>query len=263
MRFLSRHDESIETLEQWKVRGAPAGATHWKAGRSACELARDWVEGDAVERVTSLLSLRPELAGLTLDTGVAEKKTRFDDNPRGPRNHDLLVRGSIAAGPVVVGVEGKADEPFDKPLRSWRDEAVANNAASGAPARVDRLTRIFFGTTLDEDSEHPPLALFGYQLLSTLAGTLADAKLDGAAYAVVLIHEFRTPLTATPKHEENGKVLDAFLTRFYGETPERATADGAWITPPRVVSGDDAWVPEAIPVSFAKMVTKVPSLVEG
>jgi hypothetical protein len=65
--------------------------------------------------------------------GVAEKKTRFDEDPRGPRNHDVLVGARHADERLVIGVEGKADEPFDKPLWKWRDDALRRSAGSGAP----------------------------------------------------------------------------------------------------------------------------------
>jgi hypothetical protein len=49
-------------------------------GRSAYELARDRIEGDAATAVVCLLSLRPEFAGLQLVAGVA-----IDDDSRVPR----------------------------------------------------------------------------------------------------------------------------------------------------------------------------------
>ncbi len=113
MLITDRHGEAIDSLEAWKIKGKPASESHWVVGRSAYELASAWIEGDAQEVATQLLEIRPELAGLRLDAGVAEKKTYFDSIRGGPRNHDLLLSGSCDEGPVVIGVEGKADEPFD------------------------------------------------------------------------------------------------------------------------------------------------------
>ena len=118
MRFVSRDGTEIRSLEEWRRLGGPAAEHHWKPGRSAYELAADWIECDADSRVIELLSARDELSGLELIEGIAEKKTQFDDNPRGPRNHDLLVQGRCDRGGVIIGVEGKADEPFDAPLGS-------------------------------------------------------------------------------------------------------------------------------------------------
>src|SRR4051812_37532903 len=118
MQFFTSDGRPIRTLAEW-----PRRARHWALGRSAMELARDWLEGDAAERVRTLLERRSELADLTLQTGVVEKLTRFDDIRGGPRNHDLLVHASARSGAVVIGVEGKADESFDLTLRGYVDRA--------------------------------------------------------------------------------------------------------------------------------------------
>jgi hypothetical protein len=98
----------------------PASAHHWREYRSAYELAHAWIEGDAAEQLRSLLALAAPLADVSLQRAIAERKTAFDDIPRGPRNHDLLVLGRTGAGPVVVGVEAKADESFDLDLAGYR-----------------------------------------------------------------------------------------------------------------------------------------------
>ncbi|MCW2984178.1 MAG: hypothetical protein JWR63_1748 [Conexibacter sp.] len=255
MRFEDRHGQAIHTLNDWRDRGKPAADHHWKPGRSAYVLAADWIERDAQARVTALLRLRPELADGTLDKGIAEKKTRFDDNPRGPRNHDLLVHGTTNAGPLVLGVEGKADEPFDQPLSRWKAAALDRNIGSGAPERLDGLTTTMFGAKIDTDTSAPPLAGLGYQLLSAVAGTVADAKVAGASHAVLLVHEFRTELTDEKRHASNQVALEQFLTRLAGSDFERTGTHDAWITAPIDVGGDGTWRPATFPLHVAKLVT--------
>src|SRR5882672_8081570 len=122
MELTNRSGASIRSLDDWATLGKPASEDHWKPGRSAYELARDWIEDDAEAAVVSVLSARPELAGIELIGGVAEKRTQFDDESRGPRNHDLLVRARLpTADSVTVGVEGKADEEFVLPLWRYRE----------------------------------------------------------------------------------------------------------------------------------------------
>jgi hypothetical protein len=254
MRFISRDGRPIESLSDWEDLGKPASASHWRPNRSAYELAAAWISGDAVERATELLGLRPEFLGIQLREGVAEKKTQFDENPRGPRNHDLLIHASTNGGGLVVGVEGKADELFDLPLWRWRENALAASPESDAPRRLDDLTTFFFGTTIDRDHAHPPLACMGYQLLSALAGTLADAKEDAVPQAVLLIHEFVTSETEDEKHVANARVLDDFLTRLAGEVDRNGSAD-AWISVPFSVKGDGTWLPQSCQVAVAKLVT--------
>jgi hypothetical protein len=73
--IVSRHDPpvAITTHDEWQKHGGPAAKDHW-VRRSAWELACDWIKRDAADRVVELLTLRPELAGLTLTEGVAEKQ---------------------------------------------------------------------------------------------------------------------------------------------------------------------------------------------
>src|SRR4051794_23839939 len=184
LRIEGRNPEPITSVEQWHVSAPPASVKHWKPGRSAFELASAWTVGNAAERVKALLELRPELAPVVLERGHAERKTRFDAYRGGRRNHDLLITGTAAGQRLVIGVEGKADEAFDLPLERWRAARLKKTPTSKAPARLDGLTQWFFGSKLDEE---PDLGTLGYQLLSTLAGTLADAKTFGAERAVVLV----------------------------------------------------------------------------
>jgi hypothetical protein len=256
MDFFNNDGRRLETLADWRNHGGPVSGRLWAEGRSARELARAWIEGDAATQVTSLLTSVPELGGLVLDRGIAEKQTRFDDIRGGPRHHDLLVIGRAPSGTVVIGVEGKADEPFDEPLDAWVMSARARSERTRAPERLDRLTTAFFGTTLDED---PLLALLRYQLLSALAGTLADAREQHAAYAVLLVHEFETPWTNDDLQRRNAEDLEAFLGQL-APGVERLGGDRAWIAGPLVVAGDGTWLPEESMVYVAKLVTSTRSL---
>ena len=56
--------------------------------------------------------------------------------------------------------------------------ALRTRPKTGALARVDRLVRLWFKTSLRKDVAEPPLVCLGYRRFSPLAGTLADAKLD-------------------------------------------------------------------------------------
>ena len=254
VRFTNRDDQTISSLNDWRDLGKPAADRHWKPGRSAYELSAAWIERDAQERVLSLLAVGG-LGDVELVEAITEKRTRFDDDPRGPRNHDLLVRARHANQALVIAVEGKADEPFDKPLWKWRAEALRRSPNSGAPRRLDNLTTLFFGTTIDTDSGWPAIACLGYQLLSALAGTLADARVDGAPRAVLLVQEFLTSETVDEKHAINARVLDDFVYRLARTNLDRADTVDGWITEPVTVRGDDKWLPPELSVQVAKLVT--------
>jgi hypothetical protein len=201
-----------------------------------------------------LLSECPEFRGIELLEAVAEKKTQFDADPHGPRNHDLLIRARVPAGrTVTVGVEGKADEAFDDPLWRYREKGLQRSAKTGALDRIDWMVRRWFGTSLRADRTSPPLICLGYQLFSALAGTLADAKIDSSRQAVVLVMEYFTDCTDDDEHAHNAQVLDSFLTRLIGPEPERAVTPNGWITAPISIAGDGVWTPRTTEVAFGKL----------
>jgi hypothetical protein len=247
MKFFNHAGQEIRTSDDWMRLAGPVSADHIADGRSAVEMRRAWMDGDAVQRVTELLAGPGGHPGVALERGIVEKLTPFDDNPRGPRHHDLLVIASAPTGPIVIGVEGKADETFGAALGHHVARARKGSSASGTPQRVDQLTSAFLGTTLAED---PSLATIPYQLLSALAGTMVDARKQDAVEAVVLVHEFRTTKTADRRHAANAAALDAFVARMH-PTAARTGDETAWITDPFTVT----WHSDTRPVRLAKLVT--------
>jgi len=252
MDFFNYKGEPIPDFLAWERLAPPAAPHHWVEGRSAYEVARDWIDGDAGARLTALLKLRPELFGIELQRAIVEKRTRFDEIRGGPRHHDLLLTGVTDAGPLVVGVEGKADETFDLPLEEFVKSAQARTARTRAPVRLDRLTLAFFGKKWDEDAG---VASLRYQLISALAGTLADAKAEGATQAVLMVHEFVTDQTDDALHARNAADLDAFVDRLIGVDTPRMGDPSAWLAGPTAVTADGTWLPTETQVFVGKLVT--------
>jgi hypothetical protein len=233
MQFFNATGQEIHDRDEWMRLAPPTASYHVAEGRSAVEMCHAWIEGDAVDRVTNLLDRHARYDGITLERAIVEKLTQFDDNPRGPRHHDLLVIASSRAGRVVLGVEGKADETFGDPLDGHVAKALKRSPSSGAPKRVDRLTQAFFGATLGAAAS---LGAIPYQLLSALAGTLVDAREQDAVEAVVLVHEFRTGRTSDYLQARNAAALDASLARIH-PAATRSGDESAWITEPVTVRG--------------------------
>jgi len=244
--------EPIVTLADWHRLAPPTSPHHWREYRSAYELAHAWTEGDGAKRLPAILQVREELAGLRLERGIAERKSWFDDIPGRPRQHDLLLNGTMNAGRLVVGLEAKADEPFDLNLAEYRAIARRRSAGTRAPERLDRLTRAFFGATLDDD---PTLGTLRYQLLAALAGTLVECAHVGAAAGVVAVHEFVTPETDAVKQARNARDLDAFVARF-GPAPRAAGPDGGWVAGPFAVPGN-RHLPPDVPLYLTKVISRV------
>jgi hypothetical protein len=63
MDFFSNDGRRLETLADWRDHAGPVSGHQWAEGRSARELARAWIEGDAATQVTSLLTSAPGSAG--------------------------------------------------------------------------------------------------------------------------------------------------------------------------------------------------------
>jgi hypothetical protein len=218
----------IETVADWRDPGGPVSGREWAEGRSTRELATAWVEGTAADELTALLSTVPAMDGLLLHDAVAE------------RENDLLVTARSPGGTVVVGVQGKADEPVGEALDTWLTRTRAHE-------ELDRLTTAFFATTLDVD---PLLATLRHELVAALAGTLAAAREQEAARAVLLVHEFETPWTDDALHRRNAEDLERFLGRLMPGV-EPAGHPRAWIAGPALVP----WAGGETETYVAKLVT--------
>jgi hypothetical protein len=217
----SRAGDEIRTVDDWGRLAKPAHESHWKDGRSAKELAKAWVAGEGQKALVRLFDSHTDLQGLAIESAVAEEQVAFDGFPGGRRNHDLLVRGRCAHGPVVVGLEAKADETFGQTVARYQSDALAVREAGKTTNAPERLTALLddIGAILLERT-----TTFGdlrYQLFSGVAGTLAAAETGDLAAFVV--HEL-TPLTSDKKREENKRAL----AEFVGDVTGAIAPDKDW-----------------------------------
>ena len=232
-RIVNRRQKPIQSVDEWGEHAGPASREHWKDGRSAKELAKAWIGGDGPDALIALLSTRPETANLRIEEAVAEAQVSFDSYPGGKRNHDLLIRGRTAAGAIVIGLEGKADETFGETIKSYASKSAAKRASqtpTNAPERLTGLLEDIAGSSL---IEMPALGDLRYQLFSAVAGTLAAAT--AADIAAFIVHEFATHLTTPPKRDANKQALAAFVQTIAG-TP--VPDDDAWLVGPFHVPAD-------------------------
>jgi hypothetical protein len=212
----NRKGERIESVEDWRVLGAPASAKHWKDGRSAKELAKAWISGAGLTDLARLLDTNDRTRGFSITSATAEAQVAFDQFPGGKRNHDLLLRGRATAGELVIGLEAKADESFGESVTQYRAAGQLKREkgeSTNAPERLDNLIRDLTAGSL---SKTPGLADLRYQLFSGIAGTLAAVKSDEAAAFVV--HEFATKLTNPGKRRANRLAFARFTMDVLGAT---------------------------------------------
>lgn len=207
----------LTTLADWHSHGPPKRKMHWKDGRSAKENARLWLGAapDLPSGIADLLTATGSVG--TLRSWSAEPEARVGFDALGePANLDVLVQAQDETGPVVIGVEAKADEPFGstvgKTLRA-AEKRLAGNARSKGVERIRGLaTR--FGLDLDR----PGILELRYQLLTLTAATVAEAGRQSAERAVVIVHEFVSGLAKAEYRARNACDLDGFLEAVFGHT---------------------------------------------
>lgn len=201
--------ETINNVEEWVIKAPPAHEKHWKDGFSAKELAKYWINSKPTvpKEIGKLLQSISPNAVVKLNSAVAEKKTSFDDFRGGVRNHDLLLSGKIDNTNILVAVEAKVKESFDK-IVGKKLEIVNKTENSKIPDRIKSLSLAFWGKEPDDHVKS-----LRYQLLTALAGTIAEANVQKAKVAVFLVHEFYDK----EPNKANSKALEQFIQTFKPE----------------------------------------------
>lgn len=144
---------------------------HWRPDYSAFELATAWLGRDGVPAKVDRL-LREALGDYELVEGFFEKETPLDDLGR-PSQTDLLVLLRTSEGLAVVGVEGKAREPFGPLVSEWK----------GDHRRLEGLcARLGLEPSMSGDLR--------YQLLHRTVAAVVEAGRYGASDAIMLVHSF-------------------------------------------------------------------------
>lgn len=269
MLTLTNNDgRAVCSFAEWAAWGLPETRrrAHWKEGRSACELAREWTRAGVPltpDSVASLFARNQWTRGLAVEGGVIERETPLPFGPRGPRCHDLALWARNGESKVLICVEAKADESFGATVAEELAKALAR-PATRFPARLSWLTRGLLGVDAFADTNarvlHPRIAGLPYQLLPAIAGTLLEAARDGAHAAIFLVHEFRTELTHDEKMERNAEALDRFLRLFlaHGQESRTGLRGGEVIGPLTLrtpeVPGNPP-LPRSIPLFLAKLRT--------
>jgi hypothetical protein len=211
---ITKRGTPIFTVADWLRLAGPKGKEkHWVEGRSAKELAKYWIEQSnktIPAQVANVLSSSPDFGVVLKWNAEPEVKLPFDMLKGEPRNSDMLIVAEDQSGPFLIGVEGKADEPFDQYLEGKMraaHKALLSNPRSHQVSRIDRLTEWL----LPRDAVSLHLAShIRYQLLTATAGLLAESQRRQMNRAVLLVQEFVTDNTNDRKHALNSSDLNAF-----------------------------------------------------
>jgi hypothetical protein len=246
-------------ITDWRDWTPPKDAKHWKAGRSAMELARAWFTSSTPQcplEVEALLASHPATSGIEFTEGVPEFISGLPGGSGG-RNHDLLLRGRSASGPIIVSVEGKANETFGNQCvgRYYRN-ALASTKPTTAHKRIELLLQMMFAPGARPDQA--PWSNIPYQLLSGVAATAVQAAREDCPIGIFILHEFHTTLVTARKVSANAAAYTAFLEALLG-IPQSSIHDGQ-IYGPKLM-GPSRILPQQVALYLGKAVYTWPKTV--
>ena len=214
---IEKGGKPILTVQDWRDYAPPRSPQHWVEGRSAYELAHAWCgagEPAIPESLRLLLESTDETRGFAPEIGFPEHRIQFDSFGGEPRNADLALVGSTAMGKIAITIEAKADEPLGETVSATLTAAIERgieNPRSNGVRRVESLVHALFRL---KQKGQPRVGDLRYKLLTAVAGTLAFADAQGAAIAVLVVHEFVTDSTTATNHLQNGGDYNEFLVRL-------------------------------------------------
>lgn len=214
--MISKDNRPITDLDDWGLRAGPKSESHWKPGRSAMEAARAWLAAKPPglpPEVAVAMASHADFGPVLEWNGEPEVRLSLDGRPGEPRNTDLLVESRDAFGPVLIAVEAKADEPFDRLMADVLSAALESkikNSDSGALARAQDLAVSLLSARAKGQAK---VGALRYQLFTAAVGVLRAAEYRGIERAVLLVHEFITDATTDKEHASNASDLDDWLLR--------------------------------------------------
>lgn len=230
--MITKSGNVLATLEAWETHAGPKRAVQWQEGRSAKESARAWLDAmpELPAEIRMVLESRVEIGPIERWSAEPEARIPFDDFRGEPANLDVLLTAHDAHGPIVAGIEAKADEPFGSTVRDTlrvAEARLAKNPRSKGVARLEHLIHGIFGS---EPADVDTYAHVRYQLLTATAARLCAAERQGATRAVLLVQEFITDRTSDKNHAVNRADLDAFV-RLIAADDADTIAPGALLGP--------------------------------
>ena len=200
--------KEIESLHEWFYKCPPQGKMkHWKDGRSAKETAKHWVH-TIPQPFKDLLKERQ----LNYLLCSPESVSKFDSYGGNGRNHDLLLLAKDKdSKKAVISIESKVDESFGDTLSQRIVAAGKKKIEKPTSKALDRISELRIALFGEENENQLDLR---YQLLTAVAGTIAEAKAQNAKSAYFLIQTFVSDELNVIKHNQNQADLNNFLSVF-------------------------------------------------
>ena len=198
-------DNGIYDLSSWKALAPPMGGDkQWKEGRSALELARYMTHSypyipEEIEKF--LLNFTAPDAEFEWRAEYVTSFASFGLGRGEGRNHDAFLKNSD----IVIGIEGKADEP----LGSQRVGEAIKGAGENKLHRINSMVQMLFGESAENHKN------IRYQLLTAATATLLEAKKHNIQKAMFIIIVFKKRgCYQENKIQKNNTDISNFLTEI-------------------------------------------------
>lgn len=156
----------------------------WKVGYSARTLAYCWQEADGfpVNIITTFQKSKIDLfKNVELLFAFPEYKVPLPGGKRESQN-DIYVIAKSNNNLISIMIEGKVNEPFDKPVSNWISNSGGN---SGKQKRLNFLLNKL-------NLNYTQVQQIRYQLLHRTVSAIIEAQRIGAKNALMLVHSFST-----------------------------------------------------------------------
>lgn len=224
--------DKIDCLHEWFDKCPPQGKDkHWVDGRSAKETAKHWVHTIPSEFLDLLKPFNLEFKKCS-----PEYVSKFDSYNGNGRNHDLLIIGSNQLEEdIVISIESKVDESFGDTVSARiiaAESELIKNCNSKALNRINELRKNLFGQI------NVNQLLLRYQLLTAVAGTIAEAKDQKVKTAIFIVQTFVSSEINHKKHFENQNDLNCFLN-LISESKFTEIKDGDLLGPIRIPGNNE------------------------
>lgn len=188
----------INSTKEWGELAPPMNPElHWQDYHSAKELAKSVFDNKTLAPKISSVLERFNIPVPENIKGIPEKATNLLWGRSGDRKHDLFLFD--ADSNIIIGIEAKADEPFDKPIYYKRDRAKKNaDGGENMSKRLDGISNYLYNDNPPENKEN-----LMYQLLSATVGVVLEAEKRNAKYACVMFLVFNSDKLSPKKKKKN------------------------------------------------------------
>ncbi len=231
----------INCIYKWFEMCPPQGKLkHWVDGRSAKETAKHWLHTIPYQFITLLQPFK-----LSYKLCSPEYITKFDSYRGNGRNHDLLILAeNESKDNVIISIESKVDESFGEIISDRIGEAkteLLKNPNSKALNRIEDIRMALFGKIEDNQLQ------LRYQLMTAIAGTLAEAKAQNAKTAILLFQTFISSEINVEKKKINDDDIDSFIELFstgkFKTIPNNSVIGAFKVTGNNFIPNDvDLWI---------------------